>query len=102
MRCTWKTQAYLYMLFAGAAIAQFTSGIEGTVHDPAQAVVPGAEIIVVNEGTQVTLRASSNESGFFRITQLPPGTYRVEVRQTGFQSWVQSGLALEGNELRTL
>ncbi len=102
MRNTWMVLASLATLLAGAAKAQFTSGIEGTVHDPVQAVVPGAEIIVINENTQVTLRTRSNDSGLFRITQLPPGTYRVEVRLTGFQAWVQTGLALEGSELRTL
>jgi len=92
----------LAILAGNFLLAQFTSGIEGTVHDPANAVVQGSEIMVVNENTQVTLRARTNESGFFRITQLPPGTYRVEVRHTGFQSWAQTGLVLEGNELRTL
>ena len=91
-----------FLLFSAVAAAQFTSGLEGTVHDPAQAVVPGAEIIVVNEDTQVTLRTRTNENGLFRLPQLPPGTYRVEVRQPGFRSWVQGGLVLEGNELRTL
>jgi hypothetical protein len=102
MRLTGKLCFGLWVLCAGTVSAQFTSGIEGTVHDALQAVVPGAEVIVVNEATQVTLRSRSNDSGFFRITQLPPGTYRVEVRQTGFQSWVQTGLALTGSELRTL
>src|SRR5262245_52282804 len=82
--------------------AQFTSGIEGTVQDPVQAAVPGADVTVINEGTRVTLRAKSGENGLFRILQLPPGAYRVEVRHPGFQAWIQSGIALEGNELRTL
>ncbi|MGH9722729.1 MAG: carboxypeptidase regulatory-like domain-containing protein, partial [Bryobacteraceae bacterium] len=90
------------LAFPMIATAQFTSGIEGTVRDPVQAAVPGAGVIVINEATRVTLRVKSGENGLFRILQLPPGAYRVEVRHTGFQSWVQSGIALEGNELRTL
>jgi Carboxypeptidase regulatory-like domain len=102
MRSPWITLTVLALLLALPAAAQFTSGIEGTVHDPAGAVVPGSEVIVVNQGTQVTLRTVTNESGFFRVTQLPPGNYRVEVRRTGFQSWAQTAIALEGSEVRTL
>jgi hypothetical protein len=38
-----------FIPLAGEASARFTGGIEGTVHDPVQAVVPGAEVIVINE-----------------------------------------------------
>ncbi len=92
----------LLALVTCAAIAQFNSGIEGTVLDQAQAAVPGAEVVVVNEETGVTVRVRTNETGLFRVTQLAPGAYRVEVRQSGFQAWVQSGLRLQGNELRTI
>ncbi|MBM3728572.1 MAG: hypothetical protein FJW40_24500 [Acidobacteria bacterium] len=90
------------MALCGVLRAQFTSGLEGNVLDAAQAAVPGAEVLVMNEETRVTLRANTNEIGLFRINQLPPGRYRVEVRQSGFQAWVQQGLVLEGNQLQTL
>jgi hypothetical protein len=40
---------------AGEASSQFNSGVKGTVHDPVQAVVPGAEITVINVNTQLIL-----------------------------------------------
>ena len=99
---SWKALASFALFSVSVAHAQFSSGIEGTVLDPAQAFVPYADVVVINEETRVTVRTRSNDTGLFRVTQLPPGPYRVEVRQTGFQSWIQNALQLEGNEIRTL
>jgi len=64
---------------AGLACAQFMSSVEGTVTDATQAGIPGAVVVLIDESTQVTQRAKTSETGFFRIPQLPPGTYRLEV-----------------------
>ena len=66
----------LLALSAAPSCAQFNSRIEGTVNDPAQAGIPGAGITLVNDSTQVTKRTLSSENGFFRISELPPGSYR--------------------------
>ncbi len=92
----------LLALLALPSVAQFNSRIEGTVNDPTQAGMPGAEVILVNQSTQVTKRTTSSESGFFRISELPPGSYRLEVRNTGFKTWVQPNLVLEGSDVHTV
>ncbi|MSV29765.1 MAG: hypothetical protein EXQ52_13615 [Bryobacterales bacterium] len=84
------------------ALAQFNSSLEGTVTDATRAGIPRAEVTLVNDQTQVTLRAATSEIGFFRITQLPPGAYRLEVRRDGFKVWVQTNLELQGGEVRTV
>lgn len=93
---------FLAVLLAVPVCAQFSSGIEGSVTDETQAGVPGAQVAVMNELTQVTFQAKTSETGFFRITQLPPGTYRVEVRGDGFKTWVQTALVVEGSQVRTV
>ena len=40
---------------AAPALAQFQSGIEGTVYDQAQAAVPGAEVIPHSRNLQVVV-----------------------------------------------
>src|ERR1051326_1711853 len=92
----------LLLLFAGQAFAQFNSSIEGTVTDATDAGIPGAEVLLINEGTQVTQHAVTSANGFFRITELPPGSYRLEVSRGGFKTWVQTNLVLQGSESRTL
>jgi hypothetical protein len=84
------------------AFAQFSSSIEGTVTDATQAGVPGAQVVLTNELTHVVDQATSTETGFFRITQLAPGTYRLEVRRDGFQTWVQTNLVLQGSQVLTV
>src|SRR5438093_7898792 len=87
MRILWTIA--LGVILASLAFGQFQSTVEGSVQDTTQAAVPGADVTLVNESTQVTLRTTTNEGGFFRLPQLSPGTYRVEVRKGGFRSWLQ-------------
>ncbi|MEW5979442.1 MAG: TonB-dependent receptor [Acidobacteriota bacterium] len=94
--------ACLMFLTVGTTWAQYSSGIEGTVRDPAGAVVPRAMIKVVNENLGVKRETQSNESGFFRISELAPGAYRVDVQAQGFKTWSQFGLLLAAQEIRTL
>jgi len=72
------------------ALGQETSGsIEGTVKDPAGALVPNVALTITNakaaaSGTTTTgvgpgfrRTITTNEEGFFRILQVPPGIYDV-------------------------
>ena len=92
----------LALCLVAAASAQFSGSIEGTVTDSSQAGVPDAQVVLVQEDTQFTQRTLSSVNGFFRITQLPPGKYRVEVSHSGFKTWVQTNLVLAGGEARAV
>ena len=70
----------LIALFAGlAANAQSAGQITGAVQDKSGAVVPGAAVRAVNEGTGLISAAVSDADGRFTLVQLPVGEYRVEV-----------------------
>ena len=94
--------AALALAASSSALAQFNGGIEGTVTDSTQASIAGAQILLVNESTQATQRAITSDVGFFRLTELPPGTYRLEVHRDGFKTWVQTNLVLSGGETRAV
>jgi hypothetical protein len=94
--------AALVLAAACSALAQFSSSIEGTVTDPSQASIAGAQVLLVNESTQVTQHAGTSDAGFFRVAELPPGTYRLEVHRDGFKTWIQTNLVLSGGESRTV
>jgi hypothetical protein len=71
------------ILVAGAAAAQEQRGsIEGRVHDPSGAGIPGARVEAVGE---TGLRASvpSDADGRYRFHSLPPGRYTVEASSVG-------------------
>src|SRR6185369_6929558 len=71
----------------GSVFAQAgsTGAISGTVRDEKGAIVPGAQVEVVNATTGVTERTVTTDgNGNFGVTQLPPGTYKLAVTASGF------------------
>jgi hypothetical protein len=81
--------------FLCALFAQSTTGrIAGTITDSSGALVPGAGITAINDETRLERTATSNESGFYSIPLLPPGSYRVAVQKTGFQAVERTAFTL--------
>jgi predicted heme/steroid binding protein len=58
--------------------------ISGFVKDPSGASVAGAKITVRNQ-SGVERQATTNESGYYAITNVPPGFYTMSVEAPGFQ-----------------
>lgn len=83
-----------------AGWSQFSSGIQGTILDASSAVIPGAQVVVVNLSTGMQRTAVSNEEGVYRILGIGAGTYSVKVSKTGFTSAEQASIVLAVNELR--
>ena len=64
----------------GAAFAQTNTGrISGTVTDTTSAVVPGAAVSVTNDETHLEAKATTDNSGYYLVVNLPVGTYSVTV-----------------------
>lgn len=61
-----------------------TGGVIGKVTDPQGAVVPSATVKVTNIGTNNTVTTTTNNDGGYSVTNLQPGTYRIEVSASGF------------------
>src|SRR5262249_1083968 len=80
-------------------LAQSTTGtISGTVLDAQRAVIPGATATARNLETNVTRMTVANETGRFRIVNLPVGTYEVSVDVSGFSRYVRPGITLALNQ----
>ena len=77
----------LILVTAMPALAQrFTATIRGTVKDSTGAVVPGAQVTLKGEDTGLGRTTTTNASGIFSFTELPVGSYQVEVGLSGFKS----------------
>lgn len=75
------------LLTCGIGRAQSTtSAISGTVSDSSGAIIVGANVTVVNSATGVSYHATTDNSGSYHVTQLPPGTYTMQVEDSGFQT----------------
>ena len=85
------------VLVAGAVIqAQtFTASLQGTVTDSTGAIVPNAHITLVNEATNVKQVKNTDSRGAYLFTLLPPGSYKMTVAMTGFQTSIRSGVVLQ-------
>ena len=68
--------------------------INGTVVDPAGAVVPKAQVVAVEAGRGISHSTETDTSGFYRLTGLPPTTYDVTARAPGFETILQKGLVV--------
>src|SRR2546425_344345 len=81
------TQILLYVLCCLApAFGQETTGsIIGVIKDASGSVVTGASVTLVNEQTEISAEAKSDESGAYQFPLLRPGRYRMAVEATGFQ-----------------
>ena len=82
------------LLVTGISVTVFaqtdSARLTGTITDSAGAVVPGASISVTNLGTQRAVEVKSDTVGNYTVTALPPATYRVDVKQPGFKTFVQT------------
>ena len=79
----------LVMIFGPAVStsrAQVVKGtIQGSVVDSSGAVVPGAQIAVLDPATSSTGEAISDDTGAFRIPLLAIGSYNLTVTKQGFR-----------------
>ena len=64
----------------------------GRVSDATGALVPNAEIRILNENTGVSSSARTNNSGNFVLPYLLSGTYTISCEMTGFKKWVRPGV----------
>ena len=60
--------------------------LNGTITDPAGAVVPGATVIATNNATGVETKTTSTSSGTYTLPYLPGGTYTIRVNAPGFET----------------
>src|SRR5262245_39462576 len=91
---------FLYLLSLARVSGQTTSGsITGTVTDQTGAVIPGATVTVINEGTSVERKVTSTAQGVFNVATLEVGTYRVKIEVPGFRGQERTGLALNANQV---
>ena len=83
--------------------AQSTTGtLTGTVADASGAVVPGANVVLKNEGSGDIRRTVSNGEGYFTFSAVPPATYTITVDAKGFQNWQQAGVTMNAGDKRNI
>ena len=85
-RCFVIRFVVLSVLVTAACWAQFSGSIQGTVQDPAGAVVPNAKVQLKNTETSVVAATTSDAEGNYRFVSLAPGSYQINVDAAGFNT----------------
>jgi len=92
----------LSLTLVGAVSAQIISGdLVGTVLDKTGAAVPNAHIEAVNVDTGAKLETDANDSGEYRLNNLPVGTYNVSASSPSFGTTTINGVKIQLNNTLT-
>ncbi|HXJ06407.1 MAG TPA: TonB-dependent receptor [Candidatus Acidoferrum sp.] len=93
----------LMLVFVTRLFAQGggSAAITGTVLDPSGAVVSGAQVTVTQAATSVKRSTTTNASGAFTISSLPPANYSVTIEAPGFKTLKQD-ITLLADQIRTI
>src|SRR5262249_43340613 len=84
------------LVFVLPLYSQGTNAVlSGTVTDPTQAFIPGAQITIQNVSTGVTSTALTNEAGIYNFPSMQPGIYRATAELPGFKKYIYNGVNLE-------
>lgn len=74
-------------------MAQDSRGvIAGSVADSTGGLLPGVNVVVTNEGTNVALNLVTDSRGAYQARNLNSGSYSVTARLDGFKTAVQRGI----------
>src|SRR5262249_4091187 len=68
--------------------------IQGTVKDSTGAVVANATVTARNPSTSFSRDATTNDEGFYRLINVPPGTYEVTVEAANFKKAVLTNVTV--------
>jgi outer membrane receptor protein involved in Fe transport len=88
------------LLVSPSVFAQETSaGLQGTVKDPTGALVIKAKVEVASPALIGTKKAETDQGGYYRFANLPPGVYSLTVTLAGFRTFKQDGIDLSVGHL---
>src|SRR6516164_7849469 len=91
---------FLVLLASSIFSQTVSSSLVGTVLDPADAVIPSAQVTLTDLDTGTVRNALTDSAGLFRFLNLTPGSYSVTVRVSGFKTMVESNITLAAQETR--
>ena len=70
------------------------ASVTGRVSDPSKAVVAHAVVAAIHSETNASYATNTNGSGEYRLANLAPGPYRIEVEKPGFKRTIKPEVIL--------
>lgn len=75
--------------------------VSGEITDPSHAVVPGVSVTLTDQQKGFQFTATSDKSGRYLFTAIPPGTYSVSAQVAGFEKFVRTNITVNVSENAT-
>ena len=95
--------AFCIVIGSAGLWAQAATGtVTGVVSDEQGAVVPAADIKLIETNTGSARSAQTNDAGRFTIVNVPPGSYDITVTKPGFQTSKAIAQKVDIGEVLTL
>jgi hypothetical protein len=82
------------LLTATLAAQEYRGRIQGTVRDTTQAVVPGANVTLLNVNTGISIVRTTDGTGHYMFDLVDPGSYSVAIESAGFAKFVQENVPM--------
>src|SRR6266702_1643809 len=101
-RIPWLLIPILALSFSISNAQQLTGTLSGIATDQTDARIPSAHVIIKNDASGDIRDTTADNSGFFSVTALMPGTYTVTISAKGFASWEINGIVLNQGDSRTI
>lgn len=93
----------MLVLTCGLFAQSTTDGaVGGTVQDPTGAVVPNAKVTVRNIDTNAEQTVMTDETGYFRVAKLQPGSYSVKIDAPGLAGFTAENVVVAVGSLTDL
>jgi hypothetical protein len=98
-----RSVVLLFVLLTASVCARAATGsLAGTVTDPSAAAIVNAKVSARNIATGQTFEQTTDATGSWRLSLLPPGTYEVAFAAQGFKRTVRSGVNVEAAVVRNV
>src|SRR5215467_4033022 len=79
-----------------------TATLTGQVRSEADDSVVDVEVQAINVENGTRFLTRTNDEGFYRITDVPPGIYRLVLQKHGFQTIIKPGFELHVQDILAL
>jgi hypothetical protein len=87
--------------WTNAQIATTTATLSGVVSDPSGAVLPKAFVTLSSPEKGISRTFVADAGGRYSFSQLPPATYSLTIKATGFETYQQNGVVLNAADSAT-
>ncbi len=102
-RTAWKLSvavAIAACFMAMGAFAQIVTGsLSGTVKDTSGAVIPKAQVTLIDEATSDHRSTVADGAGYFTFAAVPAGNFTVEIQAPGFETWRKIDIVMNSGDV---